>query len=400
MWSEWINIQEIDNYNQYVPQIAVDSQGTLYAVWSGRDAQSANTQIKFSKSTDSGATWSAWENIQEISGRTQSNPSICIDNNDNIHVAWDGHDDTFTSKTQIKYTKSTDGGNTWSAWENIQEVADYNQRYSKIISDDDDNLHVVWEGYDSLGASKQIKYSGFVSGDWTPWVNISSDLYSYEQITPEISLNSDNDLVVMWTGLDSQSIRRRIKFSKSTDGGSNWSAWINVTTNDYNHYSPTFSIDSNNTIHMVCYDTSDYRIEYYKSTDGGDTWTSLVRVDPDESWQGLQWMPSISVNNGVIHVVWEGWGEYMAPAIIKYITSLDGGATWTSSEDLITPEEYDQSTPRIITDLNGGVYVVWAGMDVDNGYTQIKYIFVPPSTPVVPKKCTIKVRINSVWRKA
>jgi hypothetical protein len=112
-------------------------------MWVGFDADNKTTaQVKYSKSIDNGVTWSAWINIQPIAG--QSSPSMTIDSNNNIHVVC-------ANGYKIQYTKSTDTGSTWSVWTNVAYINSSGayQSNPSIVIDSNNNIHVAWHGIDS-----------------------------------------------------------------------------------------------------------------------------------------------------------------------------------------------------------------------------------------------------------
>ena len=77
-------------------------RGAIYAVWA------AGEPLRFSRSTDQGATWKgAGTSISgsQVWGEEAFAPSICVDENGWIHIFW-----YLAPSQEIRYTRSIDGG--------------------------------------------------------------------------------------------------------------------------------------------------------------------------------------------------------------------------------------------------------------------------------------------------
>lgn len=100
----------------------------------------------------------------------QSSPSATVDGNGVIHVVWHGLDATDTIVNNIRYSKSTDGGVTFSAMLKLTSGNSYTQQSPSITYDTNNNLYVYWQGYTSTSTSKfnirSIVYNG------TSWSSI------------------------------------------------------------------------------------------------------------------------------------------------------------------------------------------------------------------------------------
>lgn len=109
----------------YYVELAVDSTGTLHAVWTEVVVSEERSQytlcpycanLFYRNSYDGGLTWSAPVNLADsFDGVTK--PRIAIDQRDGIHIVWDIGFDNMTGKGAPiagGYRYSGDGGTTWS----------------------------------------------------------------------------------------------------------------------------------------------------------------------------------------------------------------------------------------------------------------------------------------------
>jgi len=202
--------------------LTIDSLGYLYATWCSKNNSYPNSfNIRYSKSTDGGVTWSAVTqvSVNNTSGQdntnpcivinankpsilyqyssasspyiirvqnfngistwtqvdvftynntnyTQSNPSAAVDNAGVIHVVWDGLDSTDTTKYNIRYSKSTDGGTTWSAMLKLTTGNIKNSRRPSITINKNGEIYVVFDGEDVDDNYFGIKYIKYSSSAW------------------------------------------------------------------------------------------------------------------------------------------------------------------------------------------------------------------------------------------
>ena len=229
-WSSKINISNIPGYWQDCPAIDVDSQDNLHVVWYGGDATYGwYYQIKYSSYTKATDVWSTPLNISPITAYHQLDPSIAVDSQDNVHVVWYGGDPGWGGY-QIKYSRKTSTG--WTPWVNIPQPVNYDQIDPVMVIDPEDNLHVVWSGGDATyGWNYQIKYSSCTAGtyQWSEWMNINP-IPGYYQRYPSIAIDNNNVLHVFWQGYDPQNpTEYQVKYSSASIPAVTWSPWKNVT---------------------------------------------------------------------------------------------------------------------------------------------------------------------------
>jgi len=122
-WSSLVPISFESGY----PDIAADSLGNVHVVWGhGND-------IFYRKGTSNGSSWTGGiTNISSYPAAASLRPAITTDKNDDLHVFWqDGRDG---GSTYVYYSKSTDSGSTWSDPSRISTVSIANE-FPRAASD-------------------------------------------------------------------------------------------------------------------------------------------------------------------------------------------------------------------------------------------------------------------------
>src|SRR6185436_18218417 len=97
--------------------MASDANGVLYILWNAGSTAAGPERVYFSKSTNGGNTWSAKVDVSTAPQGTHHNfPAIAATGNGDVRISWmdaraaNGGMD----KWNVYYRSSTNGGNTWS----------------------------------------------------------------------------------------------------------------------------------------------------------------------------------------------------------------------------------------------------------------------------------------------
>jgi hypothetical protein len=124
------------------PRMALDSSGNINVVWF--DNSPGNLAILFSRSTDGGVTFSAPQNLSGTSADSRI-PLIAIDSRGNINVVWEertqGPSNIFVG--DIFFSRSSDGGSSFSSPQNISNNSGRSFG-SAIALDACGNVNVTW----------------------------------------------------------------------------------------------------------------------------------------------------------------------------------------------------------------------------------------------------------------
>ncbi|HOH21538.1 MAG TPA: sialidase family protein [Anaerolineaceae bacterium] len=203
-WSDPVDISQ-ENTGAAKPVLFIDDQDYLHAIWEASDQGGGAygrverpSYIVYTRSTDGGTTWS--EPINLGTGVDESrNPAISQDANGQLIVAWLELPDD-----EVFYQISTDGGETWSEPDTIPGVfggftifATTLDIYS-MASDSDGNVHLVFVGRTSAGG----RYLELIHVVWngSEWSN-PEIIASYSGDAPEwpqLEVSNGNILNVVW----------------------------------------------------------------------------------------------------------------------------------------------------------------------------------------------------------
>ncbi len=112
-----------------------DSSGNLYALWNAGSEPRGPERIYFSKSSDGGSTWSPKQDVSTATQGIHHNfPAIAAAGNGDVRIAWmdarAAHGDI--NRWNVYFRSSTNGGSSWTS---EVDVSTYVSGYSYIFND-------------------------------------------------------------------------------------------------------------------------------------------------------------------------------------------------------------------------------------------------------------------------
>jgi len=145
-----------------MPAMGVDpNSGALYNIWT--DSRSGSMDIMIAASTNGGQSWGTNVRVNDVTTGDQRMPDLAIDSAGTVHAAWI---DDRTGNHNIFYSNSTNGGQTWSTNLRVtdEETSSSLVRpgdYFAIEAGPENQAYVVWtDGRTSDGSDYEIYFAG------------------------------------------------------------------------------------------------------------------------------------------------------------------------------------------------------------------------------------------------
>ena len=340
--NSWSSMEEIgsDQYyeaDSYATALA-HSNNYLYSVYwdggdndpeddsNGNDIMNDDGDIFFRRSSDDGENWDDTVVISnsDTDGRTYDPPaypsyfysyyrSDVAASSSNVYIVWSNYNYD-TAQYEIRFSGSSNSGNTWSEPEVISSDDDEVNSYAPTIASSGDDVYVAWQQYRS-----------------------DSTTFSYDIIS-----------------------------RYSSNGGSSWSSERYVTESiDGTQYIPEIAY-SNSIVHLTWHAYSvegdgTYSVEYASSDDDGDSW-ELQTLHAPSATGDYCWFPAITTDENNVIVVWQddgdwdGDGSYDSDIIVKI--SEDKGESWGESQLIVDSDSYNflYMLPSVVS-VDGFIYV-------------------------------------------
>lgn len=217
--------------------MAVDGTGGIHISTSSKNATYPNSfNIRYSKSTDGGATWDSITQITTTSDSTRNllNPCTLIDSSNNpwIIFAYVG------TSSSMRYTYFN--GSSWTGTTAVRTAIDDNESYVKsnpcAIADHNGIIHAVWQRY---GASHTSTYHIYYCQYTSSW---ATDIDVAVGEKPSIAHDQDDNIYIQYER--SGTIYQKV----STDHGATFGAettiatGTNVNTCEYDNFTQPLCI--------------------------------------------------------------------------------------------------------------------------------------------------------------
>jgi hypothetical protein len=253
----------------FAPRIALDPTEALNLVWG--DTGIGRRQVMFSRSTDSGSTFSDAINLSSLD-RDGFEPEIAISSDSSdigfaINVVWE---DGGLGQTAIGFRRSTDGGVTFSP---VQQLfAGLGSSTEPHIAVDSSNrIHIVW--IDEGSANAQAFYSRSTDDGATFSAPVALSNSGGDIRKPFVTTFHDNVYVAY---NDDSSRSRQVFLLTSEDGGESFGEPFRVSNADPSRgraHSAAMVADPEGTLHIVWIDSSiignDEGLLFYGNTTNG-----------------------------------------------------------------------------------------------------------------------------------
>ena len=330
------------------PSVIFDADGRAYyghlSDWRNTLGGDWIDRLTIHRSSDGGQTWFDSVTVGHNPPKHQDKEWLAADMTNSLYkntlyMAWTEFDTYGSSKstdsTRILFSRSTDGGTSWSTPFKISD-----------------------RGGDCIDSDNTV-----------------------EGAVPAVGPNGE--VYVAWAG------PRGLEFDKSTDGGKTFGNDVAVTSMpggwDFNvsgiyrcNGLPVTACDASNSPYRgsIYINWSDQRnganntdIFLVKSTDGGTTWGTVKKVNDDNTTdhQFFTWM-TVDQSNGYLYLVFYDRRNYADSTTDVYCArSTDGGGSFTNfkvsqTSFLPRPNIFFGDYTNIAA-MNGKVYPIWMRLD-------------------------------------
>jgi hypothetical protein len=310
--------------------------------------------------------------------------SITADSAGVLHAAWSSKNATYPNSFNIRYSKSTDGGATWATPTqiNTNNSTDTHHQQPCIVIRSDGNPTILWA--QTYPGALKIKAVNFSGSAWSAEITVH-DGVTYVQAAPCAVVDSSGAMHVSWKGYDAtDTAQDNLRYSKSTDNGATWATHTKLTSgNTYGVGLSSIAVDGANNVYIVWYQRhagSTTYAQIRKIVYSGGSWGAIANLT---SATGNQYYPQVLSNYTLFTdplIVWQNnespsvkfrgvWTEPgIEPGIDQYTKLLlhgdgtNGSTTFTDSEILAkTVTRYGNAQISTAQSVFGGASMLFDG---------------------------------------
>jgi hypothetical protein len=333
-----------------------------------------------------------YSNVINLSGVVPfaADPHISISGK-NIYEVWaaslPGESTNGGRSSDIFFSKSTDSGVSFSrpvALTNYKPGIKQEPR----IAVSDNNLYIIWSDY-SLGAAEVYFTKSTNDGaTFTAPVALGTSFF-----TNETRLGaSSNNVYVMWVGSANNLTAGAVLFKSSNDGGNTFGNTTSLSGNGIAS-KPEMSISGNN-VYVVWYNSTlvngfliDDQILFTRSTNNGTHFSTPT--DLSNNPNSFSSKPQVDASGRNVYVAWlESANHTLNIANTYFAKSVDAGETFSSpiklSNNVATNNfSFSSDIPRLASSSSSygdNVYVIWAYPSTSNSsFTRNTDLFISRS---------------------
>ncbi|MFQ5884718.1 MAG: hypothetical protein ACE5IO_06425 [Thermoplasmata archaeon] len=288
--------------NQTNPVLGLDSNGVLLVAW--EDRTDGDSDI-FAGKMDPWNTFTSGQASDGPASTDQINPSLVVDSLDTVHIAWED----LRTERDIRASSASVGTLAFGASVRVDDdPGSAWQHEPSMAIDADDNIYVAW--YDRRDVDPIIYLSKSSDGGASYNANIPVENGAAQgpQFEPDITVSGGRIYVIWQDGRSGLS--RDIYFASAPTATLAFGGGVRVNsgTNPSNQRSPNVYVEEDGTIHAVWQDFRDtvYDVYYANSTDVGSSFADEKANNNPGDATLEKGNPKIAVNaQGVIYIVWE-----------------------------------------------------------------------------------------------
>ena len=377
-FSPAVQVDQAPAYAAGTPSLLMGSDGWTYVAYAAWGGPVTGTDVFFSKSRD-GRTWTAPARVNnDAGGATQSEPSLTLDVSNNIYIAWT---DTRNGNNDVFFSKSTDGGLSFSANVRVNDVTTNSQSEPSLAVDPTNNhvIHVVWTDTRSAVNGPDIFYINSTDGglSFNPAsLRINTDATALEQGAPRVAVAPDRSVDVVWRDPRNAAKGPDIYFAKSTDIGATWTppVIVNDDAGAAVQAEPRIAINQTGAIFVAWTDSRSANtasdIYATRSTNGGASFAANIRVNDDQG-PVQQLAPSLAVRGSRVQLAWQDFRRGGPYPYDVYSASSTDGLTWSSNVRVTTDSTGTfVFNPSAGLDAAGDIVVVWTELKTVSVFTE------------------------------
>jgi len=347
------------------PSVAVDQRGAINVVWWTKGFG----EIYFSRSTDDGKSFSKAVNISNTP-LSSDHPAVAVDQKGAINVVWDDGS-VVPFAAEILFTRSTDGGQTWSTPKNISNTPTTGSTRSNIAVDSTGGISVVW-----LDGGR-VFFTRSTDGGltWLDSKSVSGQYVPNGIYPPALTVNKGGQIYIAWSVAGSQAY-----ITRSNDGGATFTSPRPISEGRPT-LGPSLAAGSEGTLYAVWPEGSSGTLQvlFALSKDQGETFSPPLNISKSGNIPALESKIVVDREGGI----WVVWTQMFSGGIPQVLMAYSINGRDNFSQPLNLSDTSGKGwLPNLAVGPAGDVDVVWEhGMKEAIIYSKIVQQIVPVRTP-------------------
>lgn len=393
-WDEnVVDVSDIDK-NASEPQIAVDADGNVSAIWRIKDG---SNRIIQTKSKPAGGSWDA--TATNLATSSEGVPSVHIAANDkgDVTAVWS----IDNGSEYIIQSKSKPAGGNWDAAAADLSAPGQSAKDPQVAVDSMGNATALWRVDTGTNDFIQAK-SKPVGGSWEANATDLTTTSKNSKHPPDLAYNKQGDVTAVWHRFDGSNY---IIQAKSKPSGGNWDAIAtDLSAPGKDSYTPQVAYDPQSNATVVWSGIFGIKRDILsRSMPAGGSWdvepTNLSKVEQDLYTFHAAYIPQLAVDTqGNMTAVW--YHNNDGSIITIESNSKSAGGNWDAKATTVSTNDKIAYAPRVAVDANNNAVAAWRA-DYDGSKTIIQSSerrFIHGDPPPPPGKCKVPKLVGQKFK--
>ena len=379
LWSDTQVLSTESSDSSVYSDIAIDSHGNIHLAWqelTNYDGSGSDRDIFYKQWNYTTETWSLTEAVSTESTASSEDPSIGVDSEGNVHIAWVDYTDYSSSGTDRDiFYKRLETTGSWITTQVVSSGLSGEAENPSLAVDTSDNVHVAWEDNSDLGYGTDFdivyKKMDGVTKSWG-----SAEVVSTESTAMSIFCSLDTDVLdnvhIAWTDSTAYDLSGSdwdVFYKNKNSFTTLWSTTEVVSSeSDSGSFLPNLAMDSHGNIHIIWEDLTDYGelgsgydIFYKKWDIYTSIWSAPTVLSPGSTGESQE--PVIEVDNeDNLHVAWYDSSNQLGAGTdndVFYRNWNFNSDEWSSIKLISTSSTNQSESPCVAVSDAGYVFITW-----------------------------------------
>lgn len=315
------------------PMLAVSSPGGLASAWVS--APSGGTDGRLYVSVNQGAAHELRDALGPVEGHGESPPKLAFSPGGALDAIYVVVKDVPTSRfplAALRFVRSVDGGATWSAPVTVTDDGDFGtHNFHALHVASDGTIYVSWLGGPSGQSASWIAHSTDGGATWSPRVRVDTG-NACPCCRTALGTSADGIVYMAWRHVYPGNVRD-VVVSRSIDHGVTWSEPVRVHADGWvfdgcPHAGPSLQVDSAGRLHVSWWTgkRGSAGVWYARSDDSGASFGPAVPIGVADFSRPAHVQLALG-NTGIVAVAWDD-GTVKTPRVVLRL-SRDGGQTFS-----------------------------------------------------------------------
>lgn len=345
------------------PMFAALPDGRDVIAWVSAADSGINAQLYIS--VDGGAPAVLRDPLGPVEAHAESPPKIAVGADGSLHAIFVVGKEVPGRRfplSALRYVRSLDGGNTWSAPNTLTDDGDFgSHNFHALGTGDSGRVVVAWLDGRHGPSSVYVAVSHDNGDSWKG--NVRPDTTAAcPCCRTAIALLPDGAILLAWRSILPGGIRD-IVVARSEDDGVTWTAPVRVHDDNWEfngcpHAGPSMQVDQAGNTHVAWWTGKEGAagVWYARSSDGGKSFASAVPIDVADFARASH--PQLAVSGDTVVTVWDD-GKQSVPRVMLR-RSTDGGRRFGTAQ-VLSDTAMSASYP-VVTNTGRGLAVAWTAL--------------------------------------